>query len=1302
MKRVISLLLCLVTVALGVTPAFAYSVPDGEDVAYEAAAESMVLLRNEKNALPLTSKDKVALFGEGQVYTDGMTGGFFLMGRGSGDFLPTKTPPSPCDLLASYANKGKLGGVYSQLSAKYKSAATKASGTDFVYSPSEADIKAAAEYADKAIYFLNRTTYEGLDNEKLSYYLTMSEKEDLKKICAAFAPKPVIVVLNMGSVMSCGFALGRVNGIYADAVLSASYPGISGVEALCDILVGDVNPSGKTADTYAKDLDDYPSYKSFYESSAYSNYTEDIYVGYRYFETFKKEDVDYPFGYGLSYTDFSTSIKKYEETGGKIKVEVTVKNTGDRSGKEVVQIYFSAPQKGEGSARISKAARELCAYSKTKLLSPGESQTLTLEFSVDSMASYDDTGLTGNKSAYVLEQGEYKIYVGTSVRDCTLAGTHTESTLRVTEQLSELCEPSTAFNRMTYDGTERIGGKATERKDILHVSTTAEKTNPSSPIQYADFLSGKATLAEFLSQMTDEELCTFAVMTHATSSITGAWGGSAEVAEKYGIPTTDTCDGPAGFRMVSKGTGLPCATALACTWNPEVVRALGDVIGREAILSEVDTWLAPAVNIHRFPLCGRNFEYYSEDPLVSGLSASALISGVEKYGVACSVKHFVGNERELNRMTMSSNMSERALREIYLKPFKMCVEGGVSSVMTSYNKLNGIETAENAELIRGILRGEWGFDGLITTDWSNDSVVSREVIAGNNVKSSLEINMLRIDPLISGLKNGTVTRSLLIENATYVMKFLAERPDGTRMAEYEPKKISADRESTFEAEDYYHKHGFARPEISTNATFLSYLRSYATSWEPYVTYRLNVEQEGWYIVSLNGANVPTAFVSDSLRVFVNGEEFACAYNGEGTGNWFVSTKRELTKVYLPAGEVSFKVKCATDRACGNFDKFSFTPVEKAYKPISTAEDLINLMSRPYDWKYKYYLTADIDLSGYDAQSPIGKFGSQFTGVFDGMGYSIKGVNISSSSEKELGLFGSVKGGIIRDLSVYGKVESTCQGAIVGGVVGKLDPGASIVGCKNYADVTYTSDTAPKGVGGVAGYVYADTTLTGSIIKNSENNVSVTSSTGGEDAFVGGIAGRCRNSGKGAIEIRSCINRGAVSGGGEGTGGILGYVDQTATGGGVFVFDCDNRGSVSSGVGKTGGIAGYLTTLSTVDNQKVTLTGCINRAEVTGADGAPTRTLLIGENNGAILVDCTEKEPLEEDLPNADDGADLEAPVTEVPGSDEKSPVLVPYYVLILCVVGIFTVCGIAVVIVLRMPSGKEKSPEKNNESKKEE
>jgi|GEM_PF-118596 len=1218
-KLIAILMSALLLFSAMLLPASAYAVSDGAEKSYAAATESMVLLKNENGALPLTATDKIALFGEGQVYTDGKTGGFYLMGRGSGYFVPSETPPSPYALLTSYAEAGKLGGVYADLCASYEAA--KVVGEEFVYSPTDAEYAAAAAYADKAVVFISRTSSEGADRPKSAFSLSAAEKTQLEKVCAAFAGKPVIVVLNLGNVIDCGFALGRVDGIYTDALLTATYPGIRGVQALCDILVGDVNPSGKLVDTYAKSLEDYPSYDSFYESSAHTTYYEDIYVGYRYFETFNV-DVDYPFGYGLSYTTFDITDVTYSETETDITVTAKVTNTGNAAGKEVVQVYFGAPQKGTGDAVLSKAAKELCGFAKTSLLAAGASETVTVSFPIAQMASYDDLGATGHKSAYVLEAGEYTVYIGNSVKNTTACGTHTEETLRVTEQLSELCEPVTAFDRMTFDGTETVGTAYENRTDILHEETVAHRLYQKEPIFFSEVLDGTVSMDTFLAQMTNAELASMAIMTTATSTNTKGWGGSIAVAEKYMMPVIESCDGPAGIRHSTMGTGLPSATALANTWNPVLTLALGDVVGRECIETGIDVWLAPGVNIHRFPLCGRNFEYYSEDPYIAGVMAGALIRGVEEQGIACSIKHFVGNEKEGNRSQVDSRISERALREIYLVPFEMGVDAGVSTIMTSYNFLNGRQTAEHPELLRGIVRGEWGFTGMITTDWTNNSDVANELIGGNNVHSSSKYDHLqeKYAGLLAAVKDGKVSRSLLIENANYVMDLLVTAHSAKRLADPPVHTVAANGASTFEAEDFTQKHGYARPERNANGVVMAYINATAEHI-PYLCYTLDVEKAGSYILSALVANNTTSNPANALHVFVDGAEQYTNFNAVNTGSWSKTASYEIGRVDLPAGKVTLKIKCADARGCGNFDTFTLTPIGEVYTSIGSANELLALMGDSTKWAGNYYLTADIDLTGKSGQGPIGTNATNFTGKFDGMGHAIRGLALVTTTEQDFGLFGKVKNGVIRDLKIYGSVTSNYAGegekAVVGGIVGTLDPNAFVVGCENHATVTVNiSGNNVKGIGGIAGYLYAGGTKTGTVVKQCANYGDVSANCGGKIANLGGIAGVVRSAGAGTCEVERCVNYGKVYGEGTQIGGIAGILYQAAAGSNIDIVDCVNRGEVVSTApyqliastsasymgARSGGVVGYYFSSSVTEGKTPVVKNCINYGTVEGATG----------------------------------------------------------------------------------------------------
>ena len=506
---------------------------------------------------------------------------------------------------------------------------------------------------------------------------------------------------------------------------------MEGGAAIADVLCGDVNPSGKLADTIAKSYDCYPCKEEFWESFKHIDYSDDIYVGYRYFETIPgaKDYVRYPFGFGLSYTEFEFSGRVCCESEGKIVAVVNVKNIGEAAGKEVVQLYYSAPQ-----GKLGKPSRELAAFKKTKLLAPGESETVVMSFDVKDMASFDDLGKI-QKSAYVLEKGNSEFCLGTSVRDSEkLAFEYVVSEDTVTEQLKNWCKPLKLEKRMLADGSF----EALPKGDEEYFYGINEPTGAKAPEKLVEFdgVGTDCTMDEFVAQFTLDELM-YIVGGQKTTGVcnTGSFGGI----ERLGIPFFPTADGPAGLRL-EPATGIPttawpCATLLACCWNPELVYEVGAAGGAELRENNLAIWLAPALNIHRDPLCGRNFEYYSEDPLVAGKNAAAAIRGIQSNKVAVSMKHFACNNKEANRYDIDSRISERALREIYLKGFEIAVkESDPYTVMSSYNRINGQHTSESYELLTCILRDEWGFKGMVVTDWGVKNNPVAEVRAGNDLK----------------------------------------------------------------------------------------------------------------------------------------------------------------------------------------------------------------------------------------------------------------------------------------------------------------------------------------------------------------------------------------------------------------------------------------------------------------------------------------------------------------------------------------------------------------------------------------
>lgn len=738
-------------------------------LARDAARECMVLLKNDGQILPIKAGAKVALFGKATIdYVKG--------GGGSGDVTVAYTK-SLYDGMKEKEDEGKIA-IFPDLIDFYK--ADVAAQYHAGYEPGMTKEPAiptkmladAADFADVAIISICRFSGEGWDrNAEVitddifsqhlkaltdrqqevfpdgDFNLTAGEKKMIADVKANF--DKVIVVLNIGGMMETAW-IAEDEAI--DAALLAWQGGMEGGRAAADILVGDGYPSGKLTDTFARTLEDYPSTANFHESGAYAPYTEDIYVGYRYFETIPQanEKVIYPFGYGLTYTDFELipEVPVIDENAGTITVSVEVKNVGGVAGKEVVQLYYSAPD-----GLLGKPAKELGAFAKTGELAPGEAGTAELVLPIGAMGSYDDMGRIA-KSAYVLEAGSYKLTVSNGNGKVVDCGSYEVESNRVIEQLNPQIVPAKLPKRMLSDGSyEELPVGEYPADPSIFPRMTALQTEGVFPEerararyygyaqaqmhkQFIAVAEGEMTLDEFLDEMTVEDHIWLlgGQKNHGVSNTFGV-GNMPE----YGIPEVTTADGPAGLRIRPEvgvaTTAWPCATMLACSFNPELAEAIGQAVAKEVKENNIGIWLAPAVNIHRSPLCGRNFEYYSEDPLLAGKIGAAVVRGVQSQRIAATVKHFAFNNKETNRKYSDSRVSERAAREIYLKPFEIIVkEAGPWCIMTSYNEVNGTRCSENAELINGILRGEWGFDGVVMTDWWTSGEHYLEARAGNDLK----------------------------------------------------------------------------------------------------------------------------------------------------------------------------------------------------------------------------------------------------------------------------------------------------------------------------------------------------------------------------------------------------------------------------------------------------------------------------------------------------------------------------------------------------------------------------------------
>ena len=694
----------------------------------KAACEGAVLLKNNGGFLPLKQGSKIAVFGKAQIdYVKG--------GGGSGDVTVEYTR-NIYEGLKMKSEKVSLCRSLSLFYADYvQSEYEKGEKNGRLRDPAipEVLMEEAASFTDTAVITLCRFSGEGWDRrndgDDVYFDLEAGEREMVNAVLNRF--KHVVVLLNVGAMINTAWF---ADDDRVDAALMLWQGGMEGGLAAADMLVGDDEPSGRLVDTCAASFGDYPSSANFHESDDYVRYTEDVFVGYRYFETVenKKSAVVYPFGYGLSYTSFALSDLFAGDNGTTVFISVDVTNTGDRTGKEVIQVYFNAPE-----GRIAKPKTVLAAFAKTRLLAPGERCTVNLSFAVSDMASYDDMG-TIEKSAYVMEKGVYTVRVGTSVRNTICADyAYTLTEDRVICKLTEYCAPKRLEKRMVADGSYISVPPVQVDAKAFPCEYHSEQKKPDKQIDLCDVADGRATLDEFISQLTDEDLMEILVGKRSTGICnTGTMGG---FHNQYGIPPIATADGPAGVRVHSgKGIGttaFPVATALACSWNTDLLEEVGRAGALECKENNLQIWLTPALNIHRSPLCGRNFEYYSEDPLIAGKMAAAMVRGIQSQKVVATPKHFAANNKETNRHESDSIVSERALREIYLKGFEICVkEAAPKMIMTSYNLINGIRASENAEMLTGILRGEWGYQGMLTTDWSNTAAHYKEVKAGNDIR----------------------------------------------------------------------------------------------------------------------------------------------------------------------------------------------------------------------------------------------------------------------------------------------------------------------------------------------------------------------------------------------------------------------------------------------------------------------------------------------------------------------------------------------------------------------------------------
>ena len=861
-----------------------------------AVSGGIVMLKND-GALPLKQGGTAAVFGRIQLH-------YYKSGTGSGGMVNVSKVIGITDGLldAGYKLDEQLLNAYREWDEQNPFDHGEGWGGE-PWSQKEMPLTdelvgGAASRADAAIVIIGRTAGEEMDNklEKGAFLLSDLEEDMLRRVTSAF--DKTVVLLNTGGLIDMSF----MDRYPVSAVMYVWQGGMVGGAGTAAVLTGEVSPSGKLPDTIAYEISDYPSDK-FFGSGDMDCYGEDIYVGYRYFETFAKDRVRFPFGFGMSYTSFDIAASDFKLDGDKVTGSVNVKNTGSTPGREVVQIYCSAPQ-----GKLGKPARVLCGFDKTRALQPGESQTLSFEIPLESVASYDDSGVTGHKSAWILEQGGYVFYAGADVRSASEAYSLTlpETVVR---QCKSALGPLTAFKRMVNSGGKPefedvpLTGEAFPHD---HAKLPAEIPQTGDRgIRLADVVNGKNTLEEFTAQLTDYDLSCIIRgegmgSPKVTAGTAAAFGGVSDTLTALGIPCACCDDGPSGMRLDcgTKAFSLPNGTLLASTFDRPLMTELFTFMGLEMHTNQVDCLLGPGMNIHRHPLNGRNFEYFSEDPYLTGEMASAELAGLHSTGAEGTIKHFCGNNRETRRHFLDSVISERALREIYLRGFEKAVKkGGAKSVMTTYGQVNGVWTAGNYGLVTGILRDDWGFDGFTMTDWwaninrrgkaPDKSDFAAMAMAQNDVYMVTADGAACNDNTLDSLNSGELTRGELQRNAMNILRFLTTTHAMKRVMgcddETEIINRPADAGDVDSTDIEFH-------DIDEDLTLD--LTGITTEKGSSYAFGLNVSKPGVYKVTLTASSTLSELAQTSVSIFALGSPCGM-FTFNGTGGAPVSQTKDV-------------------------------------------------------------------------------------------------------------------------------------------------------------------------------------------------------------------------------------------------------------------------------------------------------------------------------------------------------------------------------------------------------------------------
>ena len=763
-----------------------------KDIARKAASEGIVLLKNDNNILPLKENSTISIFGRIQF-------DYYKSGTGSGGLVNINKVTSILDGLEENPKINVNRDLVNHYLKWLESNPFNAGNGMWASEPwnqkemklDDDIVKEARNKSDIALIIIGRTAGEDRDNwlHEGSYLLSKDEEEMIEKVTNYF--NDVIVVLNVGNIIDLSF----LDKFHVKGLVIAWQGGMEGGRATSDVLCGDVNPSGKLSDSIPYSIEDVPSNKYFGDKSK-NFYVEDIYIGYRYYETFKVK-VRYPFGFGLSYTTFDIYNSNIEYKNSKLYIKTKVKNVGKKDGKEVVQIYIECPNN-----KLYKPTKSLIGFNKTKLLAPNEEEEL--EFIIDDylFSSYDDNNATGHKSCYVLEKGIYNVYIGNSIKNLELINSFNIENIKIIKKLNEAMSPTEPFKRLIcFKDNEKIYEDVSLRtynlhkriKDNIPIEEYPSSTNK---VKLIDVYNDKYTINEFINQLSNEELASLfrgegMSSPKVTPGCGAAFGGVTPNLKEYGFPIACLTDGPSGIRMDSGylATSIPNGTLLACTFNLELVEYIGILLGLEMKNYNIDTLLGPGLNIHRHPFNGRNFEYFSEDPLLTGMMAGAYVRGIQKTGRTCTLKHLACNSQETSRFDSNSIVSERALREIYLKGYEIAIKySDARIIMTSYNPINGIWSASNYDLNTEIVRNEWGFKGIIITDWwakmNDDNDEGSKQNTQFMIRAQNDAYMVVSDSLsnsnndltIESLNIGIITRNEMLRNAKNITKYLMNTP----------------------------------------------------------------------------------------------------------------------------------------------------------------------------------------------------------------------------------------------------------------------------------------------------------------------------------------------------------------------------------------------------------------------------------------------------------------------------------------------------------------------------------------------